>query len=178
MGIECFKWFLVYTKAREEERAKKNLENQGFEIFLPMISYAKENQPKSFLLKPMFPRYLFIRINAERDNWAPIKSTRGVSHLVIFGDILAEVPNFVVKFLKTKVDKHDIAKQKVIRKKFQKGDKLVIKKGVLQGNEATFFSTTGKERVRILLQLMNKLIITEVPEHNIGRNEFFETFKL
>ena len=68
--------------------------------------------------------------------------------------------------------------KKVIKKKFQKGDKLVIKKGVFQGNEATFFSATGKERVRILLQLMNKLIITEVPEQDIGRNELFETFKL
>ena len=138
----------------------------------------KKNQPKSFLLKPMFPRYLFIRINTDRENWASIQSTRGVSHLVIFGDTLAEVPKFVVKLLKTKVDEYDIAKQKVIKKKFQKGDKLVIKKGVFQGNEATFFSATGKERVRILLQLMNKLIITEVPEQDIGRNELFETFKL
>ena len=39
---EGSKWLLVYTKAKEEQRAKKNLENQGFEIFLPMIAVAKE----------------------------------------------------------------------------------------------------------------------------------------
>ena len=38
------KWVLVYTKAQEEQRAKKNLENQGFEIFLPLIDFTRSNQ--------------------------------------------------------------------------------------------------------------------------------------
>ena len=171
-------WFLIYTKPRQEERAKENLENQGFETFLPMIAYENISQPKSFSLEPMFPRYLFIIINVERDNWTHIKSTRGVSHLVVFGDKFAEVPNSVVAFLKTRVDDNDIVKQKVTRQEFQKDDKLVIKEGVLKGKEATFLSKTGKERVRILLKLMNKLIIAEVPGHDVGRKAIIETFKL
>ena len=178
METEKSKWFLVYTKAREEKRAKKNLENQGFETFLPMIAYEKISQPKSISLEPMFPRYLFIIINVERDNWTHIKSTRGVSHLVVFGDKFAEVPNSVVAFLKTRVDDNDIVKQKVTRQEFQKGDKLVIKKGALKGNKATFLSKTSKERVRILLKLMNELIIAEVPGQDVGRKAIIETFKL
>jgi len=178
METENSKWFLVYTKAREEKRAKKNLENQGFKTFVPMIAYEKVSQPKSISLEAMFPRYLFIKIDAERDNWAHIKSTRGVSHLVVFGHTFAEVPNYVVAFLKTRVDDNDIVKQKFTRQEFQKGDKLVIKKGALKGKEATFLSKTGKERVRILLELMNKPIITEAPGYIIGRKENFETFKL
>ena len=53
MEIENSKWVLVHTKAREEERAQKNLQNQGFETFLPMIAYEKISQPKSFSLKPI-----------------------------------------------------------------------------------------------------------------------------
>ena len=176
--IEDSKWFLVYTKAKEEERAKKNLENQGLETFLPMIASKNKSQPQSFALKPLFPRYLFVAIKLERDNWAHINSTRGVSHLVMFGDKVAEVPNFVVVFLKSKVGTNDIVKQKVIKQEFQKGDKLVIKKGVLEGKKGTFVSKTGKERVRILLKLMNELVITEVPVNNIGRKAMIETFKL
>ena len=178
MEIENSKWFLVYTKAREEERAKKNLENQGFETFLPMIDSETINQPKSFFLKPMFPRYLFIKINIKSDNWSHIKSTRGVSHLVVFGDKLAEVPSFVVAFLKTRVDEHDVVKQKVIRQEFQKGDKLVIKKGIMKGKEASFLSKTDTERVKILLTLMNELIIAELPGQDVGHKTIIETFKL
>ena len=36
---ENSKWILVYTKAQEEQKAKRNLQNQGFETFLPMIAY-------------------------------------------------------------------------------------------------------------------------------------------
>jgi len=179
MEIENSKWLLVYTKAREEERAKKNLENQGFKTFLPMIAYEKISQAKSISLEPMFPRYLFIMINKERDNWARIKSTRGVSHLVVFGDKFAEVPNSIVKFLKSRVDDNDTVKQKVTKQKFQKGDKLIIKQGVLKGKSATFLSITGKERVRILLKLMNELIIAEVPGHDVdGHKAIIATFKL
>ena len=178
MEIENFKWFLVYTKAREEERAKKNLENQGFETFLPMIAYEKISQPKSYSLKPMFPRYLFIIINVERDNWHLIKSTRGVSHVVLFGSKFAAVPNAVIEFIKTRVNNHSIIKQKVTRQLFQKGDKLVIKKGIMKGKEATFFSKTGKERVKILLKLMNEIVMAELPEHNIGPKAISEAFKL
>ena len=178
MEIENFKWFLVYTKAREEERAKKNLENQGFETFLPMIAYEKISQPKLLSLKPMFPRYLFIIINVERDNWHLIQSTRGVCNVVLFGSKFAAVPNAVIEFIKTRVNNHSIVKQKVTTQLFQKGDKLVIKKGVMKGKEATFFSKTGKERVNILLKLMNELIMAELPEEDIGYKAMMKTFKL
>ena len=178
MEIENSKWFLVYTKAREEERAKKNLENQGFETFLPMIAYEKISQPKLLSLKPMFPRYLFIIINVERDNWHLIQSTRGVCNVVLFGSKFAAVPNAVIEFIKTRVNNHSMAKQKAIRQLFQKGDKLIIKKGIMKGKEATFFSKTGKERVKILLKLMNETVIAELPEQDIGSKAISETFKL
>ena len=171
-------WFLIYTKPRQEERAKENLENQGFETFLPMIAYEKIKQPKLYSLKPMFPRYLFTKFNVEKNNWVNIKSTRGVSHVITFGDKLTEVPNSVMDYLKSKVDDNDALKLQTTRKTFQKGDKLVIHKGVFQGKEAKFLSTTGKERVRILLKLMNELIITEVPGHDVGRKAIIEAFKL
>ena len=59
--IENSKWFLIYTKAQQEQRAKKNLESQGFETFLPLIAFAQSNSSKSITLKAMFPRYLFVK---------------------------------------------------------------------------------------------------------------------
>ena len=111
-------WFLLYTRPHQEERAKENLENQGYEVFLPMIAYKKISQPNSISIEPMFPRYMFITINTERDNWVHIKSTRGVSHMVVFGDNLTVVPNSVMDYLKSKVDDNDVLKLKTIRKTF------------------------------------------------------------
>ena len=171
-------WILVYTKAKEEQRAKKNLENQGFEIFLPMIAFVKLNQSKPTTLKVMFPRYLFVKINTELDKWTRIKSTRGVSHLVVFGQRFAEIPNQVIAHFKSGADENDIFKQKVTRQRFQKGDKLVIEKGVFKDKDATFLSRKSKERVRILLRFVNHLITADIPASDVGEKEIIETFKL
>ena len=175
---ENSKWILVYTKAQEEQKAKRNLQNQGFEIFLPMISFAKLNQPKSITLKAMFPGYLFVKINTELDKWNRIKSTRGVSHMVVFGQRLAEIPNQVIAYLKSGADENDIFKQKITRQKFQKGDKLVIEKGIFKDKKATFLSKKSKERVRILLKFVNDLITVDLPASDVGEKEIIETFKL
>ena len=171
-------WFLIYTKPHQEERAKENLENQGNEVFLPMIASEKTKQPKSFSLKPMFPRYLFTKFTVEKDNWTHIKSTRGVSYIVVFGKNFTAVPNSVMGYLKSKVDDNDVLKLQTTRKIFQKGDELVIKQGAFQGKDATFLSMSGKKRVRVLLSLMNQLLITDIPGQNVARKTIIETFKL
>jgi len=172
------KWILVYTKVKEEQRAKKNLENQGFEVFLPLIVFAGPNQKKSTTLKTMFPRYLFVKINTELDKWSRIKSTRGVSHLVIFGQRAAEIPNQVIVYLKSRADENDIFRQKIMRQEFQRGDKLVIEKGVFKNKEATFLAKKSKERVRILLRFVNHLITADIPACDVGQKEIIEAFKL
>ena len=50
------KWYLIKTKPRQEKKAKKNLENQSYEIFCPTV---KLNNKFVFL----FPGYLFIQLN-------------------------------------------------------------------------------------------------------------------
>ena len=175
---ENSKWLLVYTKAKEEQRAKKNLENQGFEIFLPMIAFAKLNQSKPTTLKAMFPRYLFVKINTELDKWTRIKSTRGVSHLVVFGQRLAAISDQVIAYLKSGADENDIFRQNITRKEFQKGDTLVIEKGVFKNIEAIFLAKKSKERVRLLLRFVNHQITADVPASDIGEKEIIEASKL
>ena len=178
METENSKWFLGYTKSREENRAKRNLENQGFEIFLPMVSYENRLQSRSTSSETMFPRYFFIKINIERDRWTLIKSTRGVSHLVTFGQKFAEVPSQVIEYLKSRTDENGIFRHKVASQEFQKGDKLIIEKGIFKDREATFLLKTSKERVKILLRFLNHQITAEIPASNVGQKEIIQTFKL
>jgi transcription elongation factor/antiterminator RfaH len=79
------RWHLVYTKPRQEETAFINLTNQNYESYLPFISKEKILQGKKVVIKePMFPRYIFVRLNNDgSQNWSPIRSTKGVSHPII-----------------------------------------------------------------------------------------------
>ena len=173
------RWYVVSTQSRGEEKAAFHLRRQGFEIYLPRYLKRRSHARRiDWLPAPMFPRYLFTQYNAEKNNWVHVKSTRGVSHVITFGENLTEVPNSVIDYLKSKVDDNDVLKLQTTRKTFQKGDELVIKQGVFQGKDATFLSMSGKERVRVLLSLMNQITIADISEQNLERKAIVETFSL
>jgi len=73
-------WYLIHTKPRQENAALLNLEQQGYECYLPILLAEKLRQGSlSVIEEPLFPRYLFIRLDPSggSQSWAPIRSTRG-----------------------------------------------------------------------------------------------------
>ena len=78
-------WFVIYTKAGEEDKAEVNLKYQSFETYLPRLR--KEvitiNNIKEVIV-PLFPRYLFIKIHHDsiQKNIGLVRSTYGVSSLL------------------------------------------------------------------------------------------------
>jgi transcriptional antiterminator RfaH len=67
---------VIHTKVREEFRALENLQNQGFEVFLPACCVQKRYQQSLKLVTELlFARYLFIRLSDVIGNWLPIRST-------------------------------------------------------------------------------------------------------
>ena len=178
MEIKQSKWLLVYTKAREEERAKKNLEQQGFETFLPMISYqGREKKINSMIT--MFPRYLFVKFNIENASWNRIKSTRGVSHIITFGDKPSIVPFEIIKYLRKKVDENNAAIVELTESDFVKDEKLLIKNGIFKGTEASYIESLAKDRVMVLLNFINRLPIkANIPLTDVEKKEVYKRFAL
>ena len=172
-------WYLVYTKPRAENKGMKNIINQGYEVFFPQIIFEKPDSKKEKLkIEPMFPRYLFIMLNKEKDNWISIKSTVGISHLVLFGNELAKVPNQVIEMLNKITDKNGFFRKRTSISVYKKGDKIKIKKGILKGREAIFLSQKSQERVKVLLGIINKEIIIDLDKSDIGKKETIQAFKL
>ena len=139
------KWYLIKTKPRQEKKAKQNLENQGYEVFCPI---AKINDK----LVVLFPGYLFVQLNDKTQNWAPINSTKGVSHFVKFGLNFAKVPNSVIEFIKT--NQHITADKLNNLNKFKPGDKVQISDGTFKDYTAIFKCYKSDERVILLMNLL------------------------
>ena len=110
-------WLLIYTKAGQEEKANENLQRQGFKTFLPLIAPSNKNSELKSLV-PVFPRYIFAQINFELDNWTSIKSSYGVSHIVMFSEKFTSIPNDIIKLIQDKLDETDIYKEDVKSFKF------------------------------------------------------------
>ena len=169
-------WVLIYTKANEEKKANENLKNQGFKTFLPLIAPTnKDSKNKS--LVPVFPRYLFAQINLESDNWSSIKSSYGVSHIVMFSEKFTNIPNNIIKLIKGKLNEEGVYKEDISKVDYQNGDQVFIKKGPFAKIDAVFLSKKSKDRVRLLLKLLNTRVVTEVTSSDIEDKEVVKSFK-
>jgi transcriptional antiterminator RfaH len=142
-------WHVVHTKPRAEARALENLERQGFEVFLPMITLQKVRRAKlASITEPMFSRYLFLRTTAAMEDLSVVRSTLGVSQLVRFGTVPAKVPHAWVEAMRVQP-----AVQETLHKP---GDKVLLADGMLKGLEAVYMHTDGEMRAMVLIELLSK----------------------
>lgn len=170
-------WVLVYTKAKQEIRANENLKKQGFKTFLPLISASNKDSEHESLV-PVFPRYLFAEVKTNSDNWTSIKSSYGVSNIVMFGDIFASIPFRIIQLIQDKLDKDCVYQEEISSTPFRKGDLLTIKGGRFAGIDAIFLTNKSKERVTLLLKLLNTTVNAEIAKSDIGDKEVIKNFKL
>jgi len=146
-------WYLVVTKPQYEFKALENLERQGYECYLPLVQVNRRRYGRNVKrTEAFFPRYLFIKLNKETDNWAPIRSTIGVAAMVRFGGMPAQVPNALIDNLKNNEDEFSL--QQTQMKELKQGDKVEIIDGPFEGYSAVYQKLKSTERVSVLLDIV------------------------
>lgn len=148
-------WYLIQTKPRSENLALKNLSNQGYKCYLPMLRIEKVINKQIEIKKvPLFPRYLFINLdsNFESKSWAPIRSTRGVSNLVRYGQTPAKIHDELVEHIYSR----EHLSESEIQPLFQQGQSLKIIKGPFSGFDSIYQGMDSEMRVMVLLEFMRK----------------------
>ncbi len=161
-------WFLVQCKPRQEQVAQQNLKRQGYTTYLPLTTVRRRKAGKSVTqVGPMFPRYLFIQLSEETDDWRPIRSTIGVANLVRFGQIPAKVPEQLISGLKLREDNTGV--YILPEPEFKKGDKVLIAEGIFEGYEAVFQSRSARDRVSLLITMLQKTVNIELDQRVIDK---------
>lgn len=148
-------WYVIFTKPREEARALLNLEQQGYTCYCPMICIEKQCRGKvSLVNEPMFSRYLFIQLDFSPfgKSWHSIRSTLGVSNLLMFGTEYARIDDQLLQSLRTRQAAFSQAPQAL----FKKGERVLIHEGPFSGLEAIYHSTSGENRALLLIEMLGK----------------------
>ena len=149
-------WYVIHTKPRKEALAAENLQRQDFETYLPWIKrISKRGARWVDVVEPLFPRYLFARLDPGSQSVAPIRSTLGVTTLVTFGGQIRAVPDQVIEVLRHSEHAQDGVRI-VAQRAFGKGDLVNVASGPFEGLKGVFEATTGRERVAVLLDILGK----------------------
>ncbi|MFC5474705.1 transcription/translation regulatory transformer protein RfaH [Paraherbaspirillum soli] len=143
-------WYVLQTKPRQEFRALEQLENQLYTCFLPTLQIEKVRRGKlEVVIEPLFSRYLFIQLDTVSSNWARLRSTRGVSKLVAFGDRFATISEVILNALGN-------ARPPIPTPLFAAGEKVAIKSGPFSGLDGVFQMLDGESRALVLIELLSQ----------------------
>ncbi len=154
-------WYAVHSRPKQEHRALENLQNQGYEAWLPMITLEKLRRGRlTEVVEPMFSRYLFIRLDTEHTNWSPIRSTLGVSRLVSFGNRPAPISDVLIQTLRSMPERPP-------EKLLQPGQAVRMVDGPLKGLDGVYQQADGEQRAMVLIDLMSKQHLVSVQTQHV-----------
>lgn len=138
-------WYVLQTKTKQEKLAIYNLEDQGFETFLPLYKRRKRGE---WLITSLFPGYLFIKLDLSDMNWKSVNGTRGVKRIMCMDP---ETPSPVPLEIMATLMHTEFVED--LEKVFAPGDKLKISEGMFKGHIGTCEISSHK-RVTLLLNIL------------------------
>ena len=94
----------------------------------------------------------------------------------MFSEKFTSIPDNIIKLIQDKLDESGIYKEDVWIVDYQKGDPIFIKEGRFAGIDAIFLSKKSKDRVRLLLKLLNTTVVAEISTSDIGNKEVVKNF--
>ena len=155
-------WFVVQTQVNAEARAARNLLRQGFEIYLPCYLKRRCHARKiDEVAAPLFPRYIFVRIDMATQRWRSIQSTFGVAGLVLNGAEPAPVPTRVLGSLRAREDESGYVRL-AERPKFALGDRVRVIAGAFAENIALFEGLADRDRILVLLEMLGRKVCVSI----------------
>jgi transcriptional antiterminator RfaH len=161
-------WHLIMTKPKQDEVAEYNLKLQGFEVYRPQCRQVKTRRGKKITqLESLFPRYLFIKLDDEQQNWAPIRSTKGVLQLVRFGTQAAKVDEALIDQLK---QQEQVALNEPSDSPYKKGDKLRVEAGAFYGLDAIFDGYDSDQRIIVLMNILGQQQKLTLPAEQLDKS--------
>jgi transcriptional antiterminator RfaH len=103
------RWYVVKTQPRREIIAAEQLQNQGFRVFFPkQVKFLRHARRVRTGFGALFPSYLFVELDVERQRWRSVNGTRGVSYLVTQAERPTPAPEGVIEDLIAASDKRGV----------------------------------------------------------------------
>lgn len=175
-------WYVAHTKPRQERTAAEQLRRQDFEVYLPLFKVFREPgrrrrasaaaraalgpdtgagarpgahaDPALTSHEPMFPRYLFLRPTRATQSLSVVRSTVGVSRLVMFGHQPATLADAAVQAIRQAEELRETAGPADLSP-YRPGMAVRLQDPALGGIQALVQSVSA-DRVTLMLEILGR----------------------
>jgi transcriptional antiterminator RfaH len=158
-------WFVVRTQPHAEEKAVRHLTNQGFSTYLPRYRRRVRHARRVVdALRPLFPGYLFVRLDRSEMRWRSINGTIGVLYVLTDGDLPRCVPDRIVDEIRGREDDSGAVK---LLSRLKRGQPVRLVQGPLADVDGLFEEIRDDQRVVLLFSLLGREVRTVVSAEDI-----------
>lgn len=150
------RWVVANTQPQREAVAMEHLARQGFTVYCPKVrKIVRHARKSSEVLRPLFPCYVFVAVNAAGQRWRPLLSTRGVRSIICCGDQPSFIGADFVNALKARESDGAIARPAA---PFHVGQEVRISRGPFDGWIGTVLEMDDRQRTVVLLELLSRSV--------------------
>ncbi|MFQ5957931.1 MAG: transcription termination/antitermination protein NusG [Alphaproteobacteria bacterium] len=157
------RWYVVHAQRNCESRADHHLRRQGFETYVPRYAKRRRHARRiETVAAPLFPGYLFVRMDLLRARWRSVNGTVGIIRLVCQGEHPIAVPEGIVENLRAHEDEsglHSPASLMVL----DRGARLRIVGGAFDDHVGVYERMSADERIVLLLNVLGREVEVKLP---------------
>ncbi len=154
-------WYAIYVKSKHEGIAYGELQKKGVESYLPLVKKTRQWKDRRKLVEfPLFPGYLFAKVNPTPSGFVRVLRARGVVSLVSgeLGVPLA-VPDCEMDSLRIMMENgNDID----IYPGIKEGTRVSVRRGPLKGATGAVVSKDGGYMLIVNIDILGRSIGVKV----------------
>jgi transcription antitermination factor NusG len=145
-----YKWYVIYTKPRNEKKVAAELLAKGIEHYCPLIKTMRQwSDRKKVIEVPLFNSYLFVFVSEKE--FFEVLTVKGVVKYITFERKAVAIPEYQIEAIKQTLLNE--IKFEVSTENFKIGQKIEIINGVLSGVLGEIVTISGKKQ--LLLRIEN-----------------------
>lgn len=157
-------WYVAKVRSQKETSLVTFLAQWGVEVFFPRIVQPGRTDKG---LVPLFPTYMFCRLDPEASVWPIAKWAPGMAYFLSCDGVPTRVPEQMVDYLERRVSQWN---EQASVSCLVQGERVEVLGGPFAGLEGIFQRyLPSKQRCQILLEVVGRLTQVELPERDLGR---------
>jgi len=169
--ISQTKWYAIYTKPRFEKKVLLLLENEGFEVYTPMIKTIRQwSDRKKKVIVPLIPSYVFIKIEELKLN--NLLKYNGVVGILKYLKKPAVVKDYEINNLKIICESPDLIEDTEVGN-FKINETVQITGGPFTGLYGEYIKQKGKHKVLLHVASLGLIVTVHVPLSFVERLKVF-----
>ncbi len=158
-------WYAVRTRSRHEKLVARQLEKQGIQAYLPVVTKINQwSDRRKEVEQPLFSGYTFVRVNATSGDRVRVLRTQGVVNFVGVQGSGVPIPDQEIENISTLLASK-IAYEE--RPYLHVGQRVRVCGGALDGMEGILTAENSDRSVVISIGLIQRSLSVRVAGYNV-----------